>query len=145
MKKNIFIVLVLIAVPMISFGASYQLLEPLGSGQQSITDPIEYIRQIYWYILGLTIALSVLMMVVGGVEYTLIWASESKKSEAKKRITDAIIGLIIGLGSYLILYTINPQLVSLELEEAGICNSNSGGGQGAASTVVPGNSNGGGF
>ena len=37
------------------------------------------------------------------------------KSESKDRIINAIMGIVIALGSYLILYTINPKLVTIHL------------------------------
>ena len=60
----------------------------------------------------LTVALAILMIVVGGVQYTISWASSSAKGEAKTRIFSAIGGLVLALLSYLILQTINPALVT---------------------------------
>ena len=51
------------------------------------------------------------MIVIGGVEYIISGASESMRGEAKKRIENAIWGLVMALVSYLVLYTINPSLV----------------------------------
>jgi len=56
----------------------------------------------------------VMMIVIGGVEYIISGANESMRGEAKKRIENAIWGLVMALVSYLVLYTINPSLVDLE-------------------------------
>lgn len=94
----------------------YIPLEPLpGMTEGAEITPTNYFIAAYWMILGLAIAGSILMIIVGGVEYTLTWASDSKKTDAKNRIENAIIGLILALTSYLILNTINPKLVILEL------------------------------
>jgi hypothetical protein len=54
--------------------------------------------------------------------------SVTGKSGAKKTIQDAIVGLLLALGSYLILYTINPNLVNLSsvnnLKSIGVTTSN---------------------
>ncbi|HBM46149.1 MAG: hypothetical protein UT05_C0003G0078 [Parcubacteria group bacterium GW2011_GWF2_38_76] len=119
--KKIIILIFVLSLPIISFAAKYTLLETFSDTQQKVvTNPMEYITSLYWYVLGLTVALSILMMIVGGLEYTLTWASESKKGEAKNRIENAIIGLLIALTAYLLLNTINPKLVAFNLNEAGI-------------------------
>jgi hypothetical protein len=70
----------------------------------------KYLNIIIKLIIGLCAVAAVVMIVVGGVEYT---ASEliSGKEAAKDRIRNAILGLILALGSYAILFTINPDLL----------------------------------
>lgn len=62
--------------------------------------------------LGLAIcaALAVVMIVWGGVEYML---SESlfSKEEGRKKIRNAIYGLLLAVFSWLILYIINPSIL----------------------------------
>ena len=45
---------------------------------------------------------------MGGVQISLYGANQGSVDEGKKRITKAIIGLIVWFTSSLILYTINP-------------------------------------
>ena len=54
------------------------------------------------------------MIVIGGVQIIFSGGSSGKIAEGKKRITEAIWGLILALAAYLILYTINPDLISLK-------------------------------
>ena len=120
---NCFILLFLfiISLPLFSNAATYTLLEPIAGGPTSISSGADignYIKTIYNYILGLTVALSVLMLVVGGVEYTMTFASESQAGSARNRMTNAITGLIIALVSYVVLNTISPGLVTMELPNA---------------------------
>lgn len=119
--KTLFVILFI--APFLVGAATYNLLEPLpgySSGAVSADNAgiQKYIQNGYNYALGLAIALSVLMMVIGGVEYTMTFASESKKGEAKARIDNAVTGLLIALLSYVVLYTINPNLTTLSLPEA---------------------------
>ena len=76
---------------------------------------VQYARNIFNVSLGAAGILAVLMLVIAGVQYTLGAVSEQAKSDAKDRIRSAILGLLIVLAAYLILWTINPDLVRLEL------------------------------
>lgn len=65
-------------------------------------------------LISLGAVLAVLLIVIGGFQY-ITSASEGGKGSAKERIENALIGLAILLGSYLILNTINPDLVNTQL------------------------------
>lgn len=67
-----------------------------------------YISLIYNYLSGLIIGVSVLFVVIGGVQITLYGADEEQLNKGKARIVKAIVGLIIWFTASLILYTINP-------------------------------------
>ena len=60
--------------------------------------------------LALAVVLAVFMITVGGFEYMLSGAMNTKE-DAKKKMTDAVLGLILALITYLLLYTIDPNLV----------------------------------
>lgn len=68
------------------------------------------------YIVNLAIALSavtaVFMIVWGGFEY-ITSTIPGNKNDGKKRITNAVYGLILVLASYIILRTIDPRLVQI--------------------------------
>lgn len=96
-------------------GVPYNLLQPIpGVGQQVSSFP-EYVKKIIPFILSLAAVLAVVMIVIGGIQYAISEAIDSK-ADARDRITQAIFGLLLALLSYLILYTINPQLVNLQLD-----------------------------
>ena len=60
--------------------------------------------------------LAVGVIVWAGLRYTLAAGNPSTQSDAKDQILQAILGLILLFGAYLILYTINPNLVNLKLK-----------------------------
>ncbi|HEY4494095.1 MAG TPA: hypothetical protein VJB95_01525, partial [Candidatus Paceibacterota bacterium] len=64
-------------------------------------------------IIGLSAVMAVVMIVLGGIEYM---TSElvSSKENGKQRITNAIFGLVIALGAYALLNTINPDLLKTD-------------------------------
>ncbi|MFA6586129.1 MAG: pilin [Candidatus Paceibacterota bacterium] len=69
-----------------------------------------YLNIIIKLILGIAAVLAMVMIVMGGIEYM---TSEliSGKEAGKETITHAILGLLLALSAYLILNTINPQLL----------------------------------
>ena len=100
----------------------YTLLEPLpciGAGcKAGELMPTIDIRTYFVYIFGIAIAIAVFLAVVvitfAGFKY-MTEESITKKGAAKDMIWNAVLGLLGALGSWLILYTINPQLVDLSL------------------------------
>jgi len=72
-----------------------------------------YIRYIYLLGLSLVSITALGALVYGGFTYMLS-GTVTTKDEAKKYIWGAISGLVLALAAYLILNTINPDLVSLE-------------------------------
>ncbi len=70
-----------------------------------------FLSSAFQFGLAIAAALAIIMIVWGGVEIML---SESlfKKEDGHKKIQDAIWGLILALVSWLILYTINPQILN---------------------------------
>src|ERR1035437_8135282 len=104
--------------------APYTLLEPLpclgtnisgcsgtsGSTFSSINIS-DFISYAYKFMLALAVVLAVFMITVGGFEYMLSGAADTK-SDALKKIQNAVWGLLLALVAYLLLYTIDPNLVS---------------------------------
>ena len=93
---------------------TYTLLQPLPREGGDLSENVtleEYLTWAFRFALALAGFLAVMMIVIGGVEYIISGANESSRSDAKKRINNAISGLVLALVSYLVLYTINPSLV----------------------------------
>ena len=98
----------------------FNFLEPLpGSATGgAANDPnlfSNYLVNVFNISIGASAILAVLMIVVGGVRYVGAAVSPSQKAAAKETITAALFGLIIVLGAYAILYTINSDLVTFGL------------------------------
>lgn len=74
----------------------------------------EYFSMIYKYLIGAAGILAGIMITIGGVQWLLAAGEAPKIAAAKKRITDALIGLVLVLGSYTVLYSINPDLVTFK-------------------------------
>ena len=71
----------------------------------------KFITALYRFVIGSVGLLAVVGIMIGGFQYLMAAGSPDKISEAKTSITSAIIGLIIALTSYVLLSTINKNLV----------------------------------
>lgn len=99
-----------------AFAADYKLLSPIGSitSVNTTTDFNNYLQTIINICIAVTATLSVIMLIIGGLQYVFSSVSETTKKDAKERITNAILGILIVLSGYLILSTIDPKLLKLD-------------------------------
>src|SRR3989338_1197038 len=120
MKRKTIFITVLAVISMLFFNqadaAPYNLLQPLPGVGQTVSTFVEYVTNLIPFILMLAAVLAVVQIVIGGMEWAF---SESilAKGEGKDRIQMALLGLLIALLSYIILNTINPDLVNLKIPQ----------------------------
>jgi len=76
--------------------------------------PAEFINKLYIYALGISGTLAVMMIVYGGVKYAINPGNTSAQGDATDIIKNAVFGVVLLAGAYLILETINPSLVILK-------------------------------
>jgi len=74
----------------------------------------EYLNIMIRLFIGICAVLAVIMIVVGGIEY-MTSELPGNKGHGKETIMNAIFGLLLALGSWLILFTINPDLLRSDL------------------------------
>ncbi len=74
----------------------------------------EYVTGAYKYAVGLATLLAMVIFMIGGFMYLTAGGDASRVSKAKTRITDAIVGLVLALGSYALLVVVNPNLTVLD-------------------------------
>ncbi len=87
----------------------------VGSGETAYIDLAQYLPNLIKLAIGLAAALSVIYIIVGGFQY-LSTDAISGKSEGKEKIQNALWGLALAIGSWVILNTINPALVNINLD-----------------------------
>lgn len=98
----------------------------------------EYIKQIYKYAIGVVGIVAVVVMMIGGVLWMTAGGNPSQVGSAQQYITGALTGLVLVMFSYVILKTVNPDLVSFKVHtianvntqkktESGCCESSAGG------------------
>jgi hypothetical protein len=117
--KKIFIIFPLIVYCLLVIGlnvqAGYEIEVSIPGGPSTGADVTlkQYIRYIYLLGLGLIGIAAFGALVYGGFMYMLSGTVTSKE-EAKSWIKGAILGLVLGMTAYLILNTINPDLLRLK-------------------------------
>lgn len=93
----------------------YTPLEPIPGGDQTGTDFGALMRTVFRVLFSLAALLAVAMLVAGGIQYMLSEVPGIKVT-ALARAQAAIYGILILAGSWLILNTINPQLLEFNLD-----------------------------
>ena len=135
---QLFFLILLLALPQASQAADIKFKPQVGipvkkqpgdifdfSGNQEInfsqvksTKPIaEYIRVIYRYAIGIVGILAAVVLMIGGVLWIVAGGNATQIGEAKAWIGAALTGLVLALTSYLILSTVNPALVNLQITQ----------------------------
>lgn len=118
MKKYFILLLIifLVATPIFFAAAEYTLeMEyPSVGGASAQGGLVNYIRYIYLFALGIVGLAAFGAMVYGGFLYMLSGTNIVSQTEAKSWMFGAISGLVLALAAYLIMSTINPDLVSIK-------------------------------
>lgn len=73
----------------------------------------EYVNIIVRIGIGLVIVAAVVSMIISGFEY-MTAAATGTKANAKKKLLNAVLGMLVALGMFTILTTINPNLINLQ-------------------------------
>lgn len=79
------------------------------------TDPGGFVANFYQFALMVGGILAFGAIVYGGVKYTFARGDPPGMSEGKEWVKGALLGLLLLVGAYIILNTINPDIVSLKL------------------------------
>ncbi len=73
-----------------------------------------YLSTLYTYGLQIVGTLAIFMIILGGIKYLTAGGDMSRTKSAIENITNATIGLVLALASYLILNTVNPDLLKFK-------------------------------
>ncbi|MFA5854593.1 MAG: pilin [Patescibacteria group bacterium] len=88
------------------------LAQPVeGYTGNTVADLANYIGVIYQFMISVIGLVAAVMMIIGGFQYLTSAGDSGKIGAAKKRITDALIGLTLAFSAFLLLNTINPALL----------------------------------
>lgn len=74
------------------------------------------VNQIYIWSLGIAALLALFMIVIGGYITMTSAGNAQRAGKGKEYITSSVVGLILLFGAYLLLNTINPDLVNFNLD-----------------------------
>ncbi len=121
-KKSIFLLLsIAIALFLTNFvlAGELEVIYPEIMGETMTTKPLlpEYIKYIFNVALTMGGLVAFGAVIYGGIRYLTSVGSPSAADDAKNQIVSGILGLIILLSSFIILNTVNPNLVILKLDK----------------------------
>jgi hypothetical protein len=111
-------------VPIEETDPTYYLLAPISTDKENVLlsfDPTgenalgKYLNLMIKIVIGLAAVMAVVMIVIGGMEYATSELISSKEA-GKQRIQEALLGLLVALGAYTLLNTINPDLLKTDLK-----------------------------
>ncbi|HPT08466.1 MAG TPA: pilin [bacterium] len=77
----------------------------------------EYIKAIYNYLLAIVGLLAAIVLMVSGIIWLTAAGNSERISQAKSWMMGSLTGLILALSSFLLLKTINPNLVDFKIQE----------------------------
>ncbi len=80
----------------------------------------QYIKGLYQYAISIAGVLAAIVLMAGGIFWLISAGSADRITKAKSLISGSLIGLMILLTSYLVLYEINPNLVIFGPMEMGV-------------------------
>lgn len=81
-------------------------------GAEVTSDFITYLKSIINFGFAIIGILALFMLIIGAYQYLMATGS-GKTADAKETISSALLGLILGLCAWIILYKINPDLVKM--------------------------------
>jgi hypothetical protein len=103
-------------VPVVNTDTTYTMLAPLPGLEGTINTVDDcpfgkYLNIIIKLIMGISAVLAMVMITMGGIQY-ITSDLVSNKEAGRETITHAILGLVMMLGAFLILNTVNPKLLN---------------------------------
>ena len=104
--------------PLISSGGDFVPLAPIPGLTEDISATqsgiATFLDNLYTFIIGIAVILAIGMIIWGGFEYALSEAITSK-TEGRKKIQQALFGLVLVLSPVLVFTIINPAILNLDL------------------------------
>ena len=111
-----------IPIPGLTLTPSSSIQTILVNGAYTVQIPwiSEYITGLYNYGLSIAGILAAIMLMAGGLLWLVSGGDASKVTQAKELIGGSVTGLIILMSSYILLYTINPDLTKFPAITLGV-------------------------
>ena len=92
---------------------------PLGTSLTACSSLTDLVKYFYEWAIALGGIAAFVALIIGGYYYLTSMGNAAQLQEAKDRISSAVFGLILLLGSWLLLNTINPELTTLRTPTLG--------------------------
>ena len=86
----------------------------ISSDVANSSDLSTFFNNIYTFCIGISVVLAVIQIIRGGLSYMMTDVI-TEKTDSRKMITGAVVGLLLVLSPYLLLSVINPDIISFKL------------------------------
>lgn len=118
-RKVLILILLIVALGSAagSAAAAYKMFNQIPGVSQAVSTPGEYVAAVYRFGLMAVGLVAMGVVVFAGIEYTVSAGNASRQEDALDRIKHAIFGILLLLGAYIILYTIDPRLTAIKSPE----------------------------
>ncbi len=103
-----------IAIPGLTFSDITATRDESGNTYFEIPFLGEYIATMYKFAIAVMSIIAVVVIIVAGLRMTMSGGDASAMQAGKESIGKALIGLLLAVGSYTILYSVNPELVAFK-------------------------------
>lgn len=114
-KIILFVLVCALFLPSFVLAANPCSRDAINSSSNATSALPRCVNQIYVWSLGVGALLALLMTVIGGYKYMTASGNAEQSSGGVEMMWGAVIGLALLFGSYLLLRTINPDLVNFNL------------------------------
>lgn len=115
MKSMLYAAILLITLFAIKTALAVDIDTNIPGPYTNPTQPGQIVSNFYSFSLMIGGVLALGAIVYGGVKYVFAAGNPSGQSEGKEWIKGALWGLLLLVGAYLVLKTINPSLINLSL------------------------------
>ena len=112
--------MILTVIPASAQDSTYQLQTSFSGQPETVSGPADYLRRFYVYGLSVVGLLAMARIVYAAIKLIASAGNPAAVSEARGIITQSLWGIALLAGAYLILYTINPNLVKIGAIEESI-------------------------
>ncbi len=93
----------------------YKPMEKIPGFENASHNLPDFLQNLYKFAIWTVGIAALLMITIGGFFYFAAAGNTSKTGKGKEIIADALLGLIIAMAAWLILYVINPDLVDIKI------------------------------
>jgi len=111
-KSALLIVIICIALSPFIPSVTAFAADNTGGAGGVVKTPMNLISVLIWWAFRLAGILAFIMIVFAGFQYLTSGGNTAQQKDAQERIMNAIVGLVLLFAFYIILYTINPDILS---------------------------------
>jgi len=116
MKKTLYLILIGLLAFSPVLAANYPVIMDIDINSDKVTAS-EYIAYIFYLLVGIGAVFAVILLSIAGLEWASSGGDPGVINSAKKKIGSVFAGLVLLLAVYIVLFTINPNLLKINIDD----------------------------